>query len=213
LPRILAWTNDPGMNGKPEGGPGSPHGRAASGSADLAEQAPGVVLTAVGPDRPGIVNALAALLHQLGANIEDTRMAKLGGEFAVLMLVTGSEGVLSALLAERTRIEADLGVRCTLERTSKPSPSGDGLAYRLEVSGFDRPGIVRSVSTVLARLDINVASLSSKVLHAPLTGTPMFLLDLELEIPRKVSLLSLKREIADACERENLDFSFEPSRA
>lgn len=177
------------------------------------EPGAGVVLTAIGPDRPGIVNSLAALLHQSGANIEDTRMAKLGGEFAVLMLITGTEGVLADVLAQRERFESQLGVRCTLERTSKPSPSGDGLAYRLEVSGFDRPGIVQSVSTVLARQSINVASLSSRVVHAPLTGTPMFLLDLDLEIPRKVSLPALRRDIAEACERENLDFSFEPSRA
>lgn len=176
------------------------------------EPGAGVVLTAVGPDRPGIVNSIAALLHQSGANIEDTRMAKLGGEFAVLMLITGTEGVLAEVLAQRQRFES-LGVRCTLERTSKPPASGDGLAYRLEVSGFDRPGIVQSVSTVLTRLDINVASLSSRVVHAPLTGTPMFLLDLDLEIPRKVSLPALRRDVAEACERENLDFSLEPTRA
>jgi|SRR5688572_4601687 len=177
------------------------------------EHGQGVVLTAVGPDRPGIVNALAALLHQVGANIEDTRMAKLGGEFAVLMLVTGDERVLSEVMSKRERIEAELAVRCTLEKTSKPTPTGDGLPYRLEVSGFDRPGIVQSVSTVLARLDINVASLSSRVVHAPLSGTPMFLLDLDLEVPRKVSLPALRRDVAEACERENLDFSLEPGRA
>lgn len=176
-------------------------------------QSQGVVLTAVGPDRPGIVNALAARLHQAGANIEDTRMAKLGGEFAVLMLITGSENVLAALLDQGKEFEAELGVRCTLSKTQKQLPSGDGLAYRLEVSGFDRPGIVQSVSTVLSRLGINVASLSSRVVHAPLTGTPMFLLDLDLEVPRKVSLPALRRDIAEACERENLDFSFEPARA
>jgi len=173
----------------------------------------GVVLTAVGPDRPGIVSALAALLHQVGANIEDTRMAKLGGEFAVLMLVTGGERTLAEVMAKQGAIEAELGVRCSLQKTKRPEPLGDGLAYRLEVSGFDRPGIVQSVSALLARLDINVASLSSRVAHAPLSGTPMFLLELDLEVPRKVSLPALRRDLADACERENLDFSLEPGHA
>jgi len=173
----------------------------------------GVVLTAVGPDRPGIVSALAVLLHEAGANIEDTRMAKLGGEFAVLMLVTGSEPVLSFVLAQRARIEAELGVHCTLGRTQKPVRNGDGLHYRLEVSGFDRPGIVQSITLVLSRLEINVASLTSAVVHAPLTGTPMFLLDADLEVPKKVSLPALRRAVAEACERENLDFSLEPGRA
>ena len=46
-----------------------------------------VVLTAVGPDRPGLVNALASLIRDAGANIEDSRMAILGGEFAVILLI------------------------------------------------------------------------------------------------------------------------------
>jgi glycine cleavage system transcriptional repressor len=172
-----------------------------------------LVLTALGPDRPGIVAALSALLGAAGANIEDTRMAKLGGEFAVLVLVTGTERVLSEVLGLKGRIEEELGVTCSLKRTSKPAPSGDGLRYRLEVSGFDRPGIVQSIASVLSKLDINVSNLSSRVVHAPLSGTPMFLLDAELEVPRKVNLPSLRRDVANACERENLDFSLEPGRA
>jgi glycine cleavage system transcriptional repressor len=195
-----------------EAEPGSEEKRGA-GSSGQGSFGQGVVLTAVGPDRPGIVSALAGLLHEAGANIEDTRMAKLGGEFAVLMLVTGSEPVLSAVLGQGARIESELGVKCTLAQTSKPAPTLDGLRYHLQVSGFDRPGIVQSVSSVLSRLDINVASLSSGVVHAPLTGTPMFLLDADLEVPRKVSLPALRRSVAEACERENLDFSLEPGRA
>ena len=172
-----------------------------------------IVLSAVGPDRPGIVNSLAGLLLGIGANIEDTRMAKLGGEFAVLILITGSERVLSDVLGLTARIESELGVACSLKKTSRPPPTGDGLHYRLEVSGFDRPGIVSSVTSVLARLEINVANLTSRVVHAPLSGTPMFLLDADLEVPRKVSLAALRRDLAQGCERENLDFSLEPGRA
>jgi glycine cleavage system transcriptional repressor len=172
-----------------------------------------LVLTALGPDRPGIVTALSALLSEAGANIEDTRMAKLGGEFAVLILLTGSERILSEVAGLEARISAELGVTCTLKRTQKPPPSGDGLHYHLEVSGFDRPGIVQSITSVLSKQDINVASLTSRVVHAPLSGTPMFMLDADLEVPKKVSLPTLRRDVASACERENLDFSLEPGRA
>ncbi|MCK5262904.1 MAG: glycine cleavage system protein R, partial [Gammaproteobacteria bacterium] len=49
-----------------------------------------LVITALGADRPGIVDELSntLLTHQL--NIEDSRMSVLGGEFAILLLVTGS---------------------------------------------------------------------------------------------------------------------------
>ena len=173
----------------------------------------GVVLTALGPDRPGLVNQLAARVGRAGGNIEDTRMAKLGGEFAVLIYVTGAESALVELTEMRTEIESALGVTCFVQRTRESIPSEHALHYRLEISGLDRPGIVESISAVLTTKSINVASLSSRVQHAPLTGTPMFLLEADLQVPPSVNLSQLRRDLGDACERENLDYLLEPGRA
>ncbi len=50
-----------------------------------------LVLTAVGPDRPGLVSEISSMVLSAGANLEDSRMAILGGEFALLVLVSGDE--------------------------------------------------------------------------------------------------------------------------
>ncbi len=77
-----------------------------------------LVLTAVGPDRPGLVNDLSSLIAAAGANLEDSRMAILGGEFAVILLISASADAL-----ERTRrlgadVESETGLRCMLKETS-----------------------------------------------------------------------------------------------
>jgi glycine cleavage system transcriptional repressor len=139
-------------------------------------------------------------------------MAKLGGEFAVLVLVTGSLQALSRLSSMKAEIEERLRVSCFFKDTSQPESAGDGLFYQLEVSGFDRPGIVRTVSEVLSAHGVNVASLSSKVVHAPLTGTPMFVLDADLSIPTTVAISTLRQALTLACDRENLDYSLDLGR-
>lgn len=176
------------------------------------ETSGGIVLTAVGPDRPGLINQLSAIVTEAGGNIEDTRMAKLGGEFAVLVFVTGSESKLVDVAEQRARIESSLGLSCFIKPTHENHNPPAGLHYAFQVSGLDRPGIVESVSEVLAHRGINVSSLSSWVSHAPLSGTPMFMLEADLQVPPTVNLGQLRRDLADACERENLDFSLEPGR-
>ena len=168
-----------------------------------------VVLTAVGPDRPGLVNALASLIRDAGANIEDSRMAILGGEFAVILLISGSQGAVERAKDIGAQVEHELELRCILKETSPTRSPTDYLPYRINVSGADRPGIVEVVAAILAGRGINVASLESRIAHAPFSATPMFVLDASLQVPSKIVLSELRSELAAACEEENLDFRLE----
>lgn len=47
-----------------------------------------LVVTASGPDRPGIVARLSKRVLDCGGNVEESRMARLAGEFSILMLIT-----------------------------------------------------------------------------------------------------------------------------
>jgi glycine cleavage system transcriptional repressor len=169
-----------------------------------------LVLTAVGPDRPGLVNALSSLITGAGANLEDSRMAVLGGEFAMILLISGPPDALGRARQIGTQVESDLGLRCILKDTSPPHPPADYLLYRIEVTGVDRPGIVQAVAGVLAGREINVASLESHLSYAPFSATPMFVLEALLQVPSKIALSDLRGELATTCEEENLDFHLEP---
>lgn len=170
-----------------------------------------LVLTAIGPDRPGLVSEISAAIHAAGANLEDSRMAILGGEFALLVLVSGPEAAATAVERAAGPLGDKLGLRLLSKRTAR-GQTKHYLPYRISVTGFDRPGIVSRVSEVLARRGVNVASLESRLEYAPLSGTPMFVLEADLQIPSEVALGELRRELTLQCDEENLDLSLESVR-
>ena len=169
-----------------------------------------LVVTAVGPDRPGLVNRISGLIHEAGANLEDSRMAILGGEFAMILLISGTPGAIEGVNAAIGPVERDLGLRCILKDTSPAHPPSDYLLYRIEVSGADRPGIVQAITAILAGRGINVASLESRVSYAPFSATPLFVLEAVLQVPLTIALADLRADLAATCDEENLDFRLQP---
>ncbi|HEX9620833.1 MAG TPA: ACT domain-containing protein [Polyangiaceae bacterium] len=170
---------------------------------------PCLVITAVGPDRPGLVKEVSQRILAAAANLEDTRMAILGGEFALLLLVTGEAAALERVRAAAPEIEQSLGLKLVVKDTEKPSTAQQYLPYRLRVSGVDHPGIVHVVSEILSRHSVNVATLESRLHYAPLSGTPMFVLDAEVQVPSRVVTRELRKELDGVCEADNLDFVLE----
>ena len=168
-----------------------------------------LVLTAVGPDRPGLVKELSSRISAAGANLEDSRMAILGGEFAMILLISGPTGSIDRVTEIGDEVERDLGLRCILKETSPAHPPTDYLLYRIEVSGADRPGIVQAIAAILANSGINVATLESHLSYAPFSATPMFMLEATLQVPSKTALADLRNDLAATCEEENLDFHLE----
>jgi glycine cleavage system transcriptional repressor len=96
-----------------------------------------------------------------------------------------------------------------LTKPTSPQSARDFLPYQIRVTGVDRPGIVQRVAAVLAGRGVNVASLESRLSYAPLSGTPMFILEAALQIPSALALSDLRRELASASEEENWDFTLE----
>lgn len=166
-----------------------------------------LVLTAVGPDRPGLVNEISSLVLAAGANLEDSRMAILGGEFALLMLVSGDEAKVLEVETRSASVAERLGLRIITKQTTPQQVTRDFLPYQIRVTGVDRPGIVQRVAAVLAGRGVNVASLESRLAFAPESGTPMFILEAALQIPSALALADLRRELSAACDEENWDFT------
>jgi glycine cleavage system transcriptional repressor len=175
----------------------------------MGEQASYFVLTAVGPDRPGLVNDISSRLREAGANLEGSRMAILGGEFAIILLLAAPPGAVERVRSACGAIEGALELRCILKETTGATPPGDHLLYKLRVTGVDRPGIVQVVTGVLAGRGINVQSLESRLIHAPLSGTALFIMEAELQVPTGLKVTTLRGELTRRCEDEDLDFTLE----
>src|SRR5437867_4781630 len=126
-----------------------------------------VAVSAFGVDRPGIVAAVTKVLYERGGNIEGSRMAILGGHFAMMLIValpdgadaTGLEGTLAAPAAALDLIVA---VRPIAEAASEPARASQWV---LSVYGADRPGIVFRVSTVLASHGANITDLATRLVE------------------------------------------------
>lgn len=122
---------------------------------------PHVAVTAVGADRPGIVAAVTGVLLEHGGNLEDTAMTRLGGHFAMVLVVEVAEdaGALEAALADAA---APLGLTVTVRAIAEVDDAADvGEPYFVSVHGADRPGIVHRVTTVLADHGANIVDLAT----------------------------------------------------
>jgi len=168
------------------------------------------VLTAVGPDRVGIVDDLSGAVTGAGANIEESKMAVLGGEFAVIMLVSGSEASQQSLCVSLPALGEKLGLRVTCQPTHEPRAEEKGRPYLLTAVCLDTPGIVHSVTALLRTHAINIEDLETETAAAPWTGAPMFRLSAHLVIGPSVSIGALKEELARLQREHDLDIVLKP---
>jgi glycine cleavage system transcriptional repressor len=146
------------------------------------------VLTLTGPDRIGIVDQLTRLLRDRGGNVETSRMARLGGEFAVLMLV-------SLPAEQRAALDQDLdalaiqGYKVTTTQVEPPQAQTHPgwLPYRVEVHGADHEGIIQEVAHYLSQRGINIESMDSETAPAPISGVPLFTMTAQIIVPPSLS--------------------------
>ena len=171
-----------------------------------------IVISALGSDRPGIVESLSRAVLEHNGNILDSRMTVLGGEFAVLMLVSGSDATLDQLETDRDKLAGELDLLITLKRTRPRDLQARALPYGVEVVAMDNPGIVHEIANFFSRRSINIDDLHTGTYAAPHTGTRMFSLHLVLSMNAEQSVAELREAFLDFCEARNLDATMTPKR-
>jgi glycine cleavage system transcriptional repressor len=169
-----------------------------------------LVIAAVGEDRPGLADQLSGWILDSGCNIADSRMMVLGGEFAVLLLVSGNWNNLAKLEDQLEQIQTKLGMTVSAKRTEKKQRSGAFLPYAVDVVSLDHPGIVHNLASFFSQRSINIQDLSTSTYSAAHTGTPMFSVHICLDVPADTHIASLREEFLDFCDRLNLDAVIEP---
>lgn len=153
-----------------------------------------LVLTVVGSDRTGLVEALAERISAAGGNWEASHMARLAGQFAGILLVTVDAGGADRLVAAARELDA-VGLTITARPAGDAPPAPPTHIAFLELTGDDRVGIVRDVARVLAGLAINVEELESEVASAPMSGEALFTARAVLRVPAEHSLATVRRAL------------------
>jgi glycine cleavage system transcriptional repressor len=123
---------------------------------------PEFAVTAVGADRPGIVAAVAAVLHERGGNVEDSAMTILGGHFAIVLLVAADDSA-EALRDALQAATAGLGLTISVSTAGAERRPAEPT-HLLSVYGADKPGIVAAVTAELAARGANITDLETQVI-------------------------------------------------
>jgi glycine cleavage system transcriptional repressor len=171
-----------------------------------------LAITASGEDQVGLVERFTSRILDAGCNIEESRMAVLGGQFAILMLVSGPWHALTKLEDKTASMGEELGLAIISKRTKFQERSKPLVPYRVNVVAMDHPGIVHKLAEFFSRQGINIEELATETYPAPHTGTPMFSVNITIGVPADMHLPTLRGDFFDYCDNLNLDAVMEPAR-
>ncbi len=171
------------------------------------------VVTIVGPDQRGLVARITEEIVAQGANIEESRMSRLGGEFATLMLLSLANGDSQKLLSGLERLNSGQVKVFFKETTLARLKVFEGfMPYEISVVGADHEGIVHRVAEYLAELRCQIDDMETRVSPAPVTGTPLFSMDAEIKAPPGITLAQLRHKLEALGDPLNVDIEVKHSQ-
>ncbi len=154
-----------------------------------------LVLTIVGPDRPGLVNLISDRATAHGANWLESRMANLAGQFAGIVRLQVPDSKVEALVESLREFEAQ-GLRVTALRGAD-GRAGNMRKLHLELTGQDRPGIVRDISGALAQRGVSIDELVTDCMSGSMSGESLFRAKARLQVPAGLDTRDLRRALED----------------
>ncbi len=165
-----------------------------------------LVVTIIGPDRRGLVAKITEEIVAQNANIEESHMARLGGEFAVIMLLSISESKKQALLAGLEKLDGEQ-VKVFIKETdlSRLKVFEGFIPYQISVIGADHEGIVHRVAEYMAEQRVQVDEMETHVTQAPVTGTPLFSMHAEIQAPPELTLKALRSKLEVLADKLGVD--------
>ena len=167
-----------------------------------------LVITAVGPDRPGLVGRITGPLLEAQANVADSRMINLRGQFAVILLAEVPQAGVDAVQEQMLLLAEELGLTITFrghEGEEDKWPTTVGVPFRLKTYAMDQPGIVHRITDLLQRHGVNIEELETRSAPRPQTGAPLFSMDMLVTVPAAVPIKKLRSELETLCDELNTD--------
>jgi glycine cleavage system transcriptional repressor len=172
-----------------------------------------IVISVIGTDRTGVVQDLTKVIMKGGGNIEESRMTTLGSEFAMLLLVSGNWATLNKLEQGINKLAKSAELTVTVRPTDAKPPCGDRMPYAVDIVSLDQQGIVFNLANFFADRDIEIADVATRSYAAAHTGSPMFAIQMAVNVPASIHIAQLREEFMEICDRLNLDAILEPVKA
>lgn len=170
-----------------------------------------LVLTLTGRDQIGIVEKVTKLMLNYGGNVTSSRMARLGGEFAMLMLISVPAERFDELRNGINQLQQQgFSVTTCPTEYGEPEKYIGWLPYQVQVHGADHEGIIHHIARHLAKHNINIESMDTDMVKAPMSGTPLFVMSAIVLVPPKLSYHNLQNELEQLGDDLNVDIKFLP---
>ncbi len=167
-----------------------------------------LVLTVLGEDRPGLVEALSHIIATHEGNWLESRMAHVAGQFAGILRASVPEGNATALLTALQGLAAH-GLQVVITRSPTDAPPPEARWLMLDLVGNDHRGIIRDLAHTLARRGINIDELQTACTSAPMTGGMLFKATARLRVPREVAVADLRTALEQLAHDLTVDITLE----
>jgi glycine cleavage system transcriptional repressor len=169
-----------------------------------------LAVSALGVDRPGLVQEFTRAISDCGGTVSDSRLFALGGEFGLQMLVGGNWHALARLETELARFCEAQAISLHLRRTGARPTREDHMPYTVDVVSVDHPGILSGLSGFFAGRGIDISEVATRSYTAAQTGAAMFAVQMQISVPTRLHVAQLREDFMDYCDRLNLDAILEP---
>ena len=171
-----------------------------------------LVVTLVGPDRPGLVSALSDKAVEFGANWADSVMSNFAGQFAGIVLLEVRPEQCDALIAALRALESpQLHISVTLAGSPGKPPATRRL--KLDLLGHDHPGIIHRISSQLAARQISIEKLETHIVSGAMSGEQMFQMRAALLVPQALDEDELRSGLEGLANELMVDISLDDTKA
>jgi glycine cleavage system regulatory protein len=165
-----------------------------------------LVVTITCSDRPGIVERITEAMAGFAANWEESRLSRLGGDFAGIVRISvpqeQAEGLAEAI---RALADDEFTVGVKISDQAESATGGVDSLYELRLAGADNEGIVHRVSSYLAEQGVNVENMETELSRAPVSASPLFQMEAQIKVPAGVSVAELRTNLAHIGEELGVD--------
>ncbi|MEM7116432.1 MAG: ACT domain-containing protein [Chloroflexota bacterium] len=170
-----------------------------------------LVMTVTGNDRVGIVEEVTKLILAYDGNVDASRMSRLGGEFAMLVLVSVPSDKFKGL-RQGVRDLRQLGFKVTTRETERgySAKYAGWVPYQVKVTGADHEGIIHDLTRYLAQEGINIEMMDTGMVPAPMSGTPLFTMTAVVLVPPKLTFTEWRDDLEEVADKLNVDTEVTP---
>ena len=158
------------------------------------------IITAIGIDKPGLVDEISSIISQHNGNIENSKMIKIDNQFAMIIDFSCLKNI-DAIKNNLNEIrELDITYK-----TIQNSDTSNNQNKKYLIKGVDDQGIVNGISNFFSNNNINIIEVNTFLESAPITGAPLFNMEIMINYNKSNDISEIDSRLKNLCEDLNLD--------